>query len=180
MRSLHFHPIVPLLLVAALSACAGEEAPPAADEETEIYETETPVEDTAGASRAGVATEYASDLNVNLEEMTATPTGLRYEEVTQGTGEPAAAGDTVSVHYTGWLPDGTTFDSSRDRGEPFQFVLGEGRVIPGWDEGVAGMLEGGTRKLVIPPALGYGEAGAGATIPPHATLVFEVELLEVR
>ncbi len=104
---------------------------------------------------------------------------VKFEDLSQGTGTPAKAGDTVSVHYTGWLSSGGKFDSSRDRDAPFEFRLGAGRVIRGWDEGVQGMQVGGTRRLVIPPALGYGAAGAGGVIPPHATLVFEVELLAV-
>ena len=107
-----------------------------------------------------------------------TPSGLKYEEVKEGSGEPAASGQTVFVHYTGWLTNGTKFDSSKDRGQPFSFPLGGGRVIKGWDEGVAGMKVGGVRKLTIPPELGYGERGAGNVIPPNATLVFEVELLK--
>ncbi|MGZ5226727.1 MAG: FKBP-type peptidyl-prolyl cis-trans isomerase, partial [Burkholderiales bacterium] len=97
-----------------------------------------------------------------------------------GDGAVATAGKTVSVHYTGWLTDGKKFDSSKDRGQPFEFPLGGGRVIKGWDEGVEGMKVGGTRKLTIPPELGYGSRGAGGVIPPGATLVFEVELLKVR
>ena len=104
-----------------------------------------------------------------------------------GTGAEAVAGKTVSVHYTGWLFDdaapenkGRKFDSSRDRDDPFQFSLGAGMVIAGWDQGVAGMKVGGQRTLVIPPELGYGARGAGGVIPPHATLVFDVELLGVR
>ena len=97
-----------------------------------------------------------------------------------GTGDSATAGKRVQVHYTGWLTDGTKFDSSKDRNEPFTFPLGERRVIAGWDEGVQGMRTGGVRKLTIPPELGYGARGAGRTIPPNATLVFEVELLAVR
>ncbi len=110
---------------------------------------------------------------------TITPSGLIVEEVTAGSGHAAALGQTVSVHYTGWLADGTKFDSSRDRSEPFEFPLGAGYVIPGWDEGVQGMQAGGVRKLTIPPELGYGARGAGGVIPPNATLVFEVELLEI-
>ena len=108
-----------------------------------------------------------------------TDSGLKYEDVQVGDGATAAAGQTVSVHYTGWLLDGTKFDSSRDRNDPFRFPLGGGRVIRGWDEGVQGMQVGGTRKLTLPPHLGYGAAGAGGVIPPNATLVFEVELLEI-
>ena len=102
------------------------------------------------------------------------------EELTPGTGAEAKAGDRVKVHYTGWLTNGTKFDSSVDRGQPFQFALGQGRVIKGWDLGVAGMKVGGKRKLTIPAAEGYGAAGAGGSIPPNATLVFEVELLGVN
>ena len=109
------------------------------------------------------------------------------QDVTPGTGAEAAKGNTVRVHYTGWLYDssaannrGTKFDSSKDRGEPFDFNLGAGEVIQGWDEGVAGMKVGGTRVLTIPPEMGYGSRGAGGVIPPNATLVFEVELLDVR
>jgi FKBP-type peptidyl-prolyl cis-trans isomerase len=111
--------------------------------------------------------------------MSATPTenGLIIEDLTPGTGAEAVAGNKVSVHYTGWLIDGKKFDSSKDRGQPFGFNLGAGQVIGGWDQGVAGMKEGGVRKLTIPPHLGYGARGAGGVIPPNATLVFEVELL---
>lgn len=109
-----------------------------------------------------------------------TDSGLKIEELVEGEGEIAAAGQQVSVHYTGWLTDGRKFDSSVDRNEPFQFGLGRGMVIRGWDEGVTGMQVGGKRKLTIPPQLGYGAQGAGGVIPPNATLVFEVELLGVK
>ena len=105
---------------------------------------------------------------------------LKIEDVVVGTGAEAQKGKQVSVHYTGWLTDGTKFDSSKDRGQPFGFALGRGQVIQGWDDGVAGMKVGGKRKLTIPPELGYGPAGAGGVIPPNATLVFEVELLGVK
>jgi FKBP-type peptidyl-prolyl cis-trans isomerase len=114
------------------------------------------------------------------EKTTTTPSGLMYEDIKQGDGDVATAGKTVSVHYTGWLTNGKKFDSSKDRGQPFEFPLGGGRVIKGWDEGVQGMKVGGVRKLTIPANLGYGSRGAGADIPPGATLVFEVELLKVR
>jgi FKBP-type peptidyl-prolyl cis-trans isomerase FkpA len=111
---------------------------------------------------------------------------LQFDDVVPGTGAEAQAGQRVSVHYTGWLHDpaapngrGRKFDSSKDRGQPFQFHLGAGQVIRGWDDGVQGMKEGGTRVLVIPPELGYGPRGAGGVIPPNATLVFEVDLLGV-
>jgi len=108
-----------------------------------------------------------------------TDSGLKYEDVTVGEGAEAKAGDNVSVHYTGWLTDGQKFDSSKDRNQPFQFSLGAGMVIRGWDEGVQGMKIGGVRKLTIPAELGYGARGAGGVIPPNATLLFEVELLGV-
>ncbi|NTV95381.1 MAG: FKBP-type peptidyl-prolyl cis-trans isomerase [Thiobacillus sp.] len=105
---------------------------------------------------------------------------LIIEDVVVGEGTAAQAGQTVSVHYTGWLENGSKFDSSKDRNEPFEFPLGRGYVIQGWDQGVAGMKVGGTRKLTIPSELGYGSRGAGGVIPPNATLIFEVELLGVR
>jgi FKBP-type peptidyl-prolyl cis-trans isomerase FkpA len=111
---------------------------------------------------------------------TKTASGLQYWDLKKGTGAVAKAGDSVKVHYTGWLTDGKKFDSSLDRGEPFAFKLGAGMVIKGWDEGVAGMKVGGKRQLKIPPELGYGAGGAGAVIPPNATLVFDVELLGVN
>jgi FKBP-type peptidyl-prolyl cis-trans isomerase len=105
---------------------------------------------------------------------------LKVENLKEGTGAEAVAGKQVTVHYTGTLTDGKKFDSSLDRGQPFKFILGAGQVIRGWDLGVAGMKVGGKRKLTIPPQLGYGERGAGGVIPPNATLLFEVELLEVN
>jgi peptidylprolyl isomerase len=116
--------------------------------------------------------------------MTTTPSGLSYEDTQTGSGATPAKGQTCVMHYTGWLwvndAKGAKFDSSVDRGRPFSFPLGQGRVIKGWDEGVASMQSGGKRTLLIPPALGYGASGAGGVIPPNATLLFEVELLEIK
>jgi len=109
-----------------------------------------------------------------------TPSGLEYTDSRIGEGESPRTGQTVSVHYTGRLTNGTKFDSSVDRGRPFEFKIGVGQVIKGWDEGVMSMKVGGKRTLTIPPDLGYGSRGAGGVIPPHATLVFDVELLAIR
>ena len=113
--------------------------------------------------------------------MQTTPSGLQYQDTTEGTGDVATKGQSVTVHYTGWLfnneTQGAKFDSSKDRNDPFVFSLGAGMVIRGWDEGVAGMRVGGARTLIIPAALGYGSRGAGGVIPPNATLKFDVELL---
>jgi len=114
------------------------------------------------------------------EKVITTKSGLKYVELKEGTGDEAKAGQTVEVHYTGWLKDGTKFDSSKDRNKPFEFKLGAGKVIKGWDEGVAGMKVGGTRKLIVPPELGYGKQGYPGAIPPDAELTFEVELLGAK
>ncbi len=117
---------------------------------------------------------------VAAADFTETDSGLKYHDFETGDGTQPQSGDTVALHYTGWLEDGTKFDSSLDRGQPFAFVLGQGQVIAGWDEGVATMSVGTKRQLVIPPELGYGERGAGGVIPPGATLIFEVELLSIN
>ncbi len=114
------------------------------------------------------------------ENIITTESGLQYVDLVEGTGESPTIGKKVRVHYTGTLTDGSQFDSSRDRGKPFEFVIGVGQVIKGWDEGVATMKEGGRRKLIIPSELGYGSRGAGGVIPPNATLIFDVELLKVN
>jgi FKBP-type peptidyl-prolyl cis-trans isomerase FkpA len=135
----------------------------------------------AGADAAPTA-EPVSGVVKSTDEYIKTGTGLQYADLKIGTGPAAHAGQRVAVHYTGWLKgrlgmEGKKFDSSRDRNEPFLFMLGMGEVIAGWDEGVQGMRVGGHRKLIVPAALGYGAKGAGDSIPPGATLVFEVELL---
>ena len=123
---------------------------------------------------------HGGDKDKKEEKVITTKSGLKYVDQKVGDGKEAKSGDSVVVHYTGTLTNGKKFDSSRDRDEPFVFPLGQGKVIKGWDEGVAGMKEGGKRKLIIPANLGYGERGAGSVIPPNATLLFDVELLKVR
>jgi FKBP-type peptidyl-prolyl cis-trans isomerase len=145
-----------VFLAFVLSACGGDDAKSGA----------------AGAAGAEFAVDEAA--------LTKTPSGLGYQDLVVGTGEEAKQGQLAVVHYTGWLTDGTKFDSSRDRGAPFSFPLGGGQVIAGWDQGVAGMKVGGRRKLVIPPDLGYGPNGMPPVIPASATLVFDVELLELK
>ena len=123
--------------------------------------------------------DFAQELGINMDSMTDLPSGLSYQDIVVGEGAEAVVGKAAVVHYTGWLQDGTMFDSSVN-GAPFTFSVGGGEVIRGWDEGVPGMKVGGKRKLVLPSELGYGKYGAPPDIPPNATLVFEVELLEVR
>jgi FKBP-type peptidyl-prolyl cis-trans isomerase len=132
----------------------------------------------AGCSRSKTTTATTGPAEATVGAEQSTPSGLKYLILKEGAGSFPQKGQTVSVHYTGWLTDGTKFDSSVDRGSPFRFQLGMGHVIPGWDEGVSLMKIGEKRKLTIPPGLAYGERGAGGVIPPNATLVFEVELLD--
>jgi FKBP-type peptidyl-prolyl cis-trans isomerase FkpA len=140
---------------------------------------------TLGLSHASLAADEPTPANAATpSQRVVTASGLQYEDTKIGSGPEARAGMKVTVHYTGWLKsrDGSTgkkFDSSRDRGEPFRFVVGSGQVIQGWDEGVQGMHVGGIRRLIVPSALGYGMRGAGAAIPPNATLLFEIELLGI-
>jgi FKBP-type peptidyl-prolyl cis-trans isomerase len=162
------------IALAALAACSKLTAPPepiATDTTTAATATAKP---RGSASAAPAPTMSAPALRAALDEK------LQTQDLVVGKGAEAKSGDNVSVHYVGTLQaDGKEFDSSRKRGKPFEFPLGQGRVIKGWDQGVAVMKVGGKRKLVIPPSLGYGERGAGS-IPPNATLVFEVELLEIK
>lgn len=155
------HRYAMLLSAALLVACGDQKSPPS-----------TPDPDIA-------TMQFAQKLGVDPAAMTKSASGLLTRELVPGTGAEAQPGKEVTVHYTGWLPDGTKFDSSKDRNEPFVFRLGAGMVIRGWDEGVAGMKVGGQRKLVIPPSLGYGSRGVDV-IPPNSVLVFDVELLGVR
>jgi peptidylprolyl isomerase len=132
-------------------------------------------------TKAITATGKAKVTKMEKQDTVTTASGLKYIDIKVGNGATPKAGQTVEVHYTGWLTDGKKFDSSKDRNTPFTFPLGQGRVIKGWDEGLSTMKVGGVRKLIIPPALGYGATGAGGgLIPPNATLVFEVEFLSIK
>jgi FKBP-type peptidyl-prolyl cis-trans isomerase FkpA len=151
--------VLPLMI--SLAACGGDAEPE------------------GGATGEPASLSYAPELEVDVDDMERTSSGLYYRDVQEGTGEEVSAGQVATVHYTGWLPSGEQFDSSR-QGAPFQFTVGAGEVIQGWDDGVAGMRVGGRRQLVIPSDLAYGPTGAGGVIPPNATLVFDVELLGVN
>ena len=158
---------------------ATAEAPKA--EPAKPAEAPKPAEQPAAAPAPAPAAAPAAAVDLaNEPNAQATASGLKFVDLKVGEGAPAEVGKLAVVHYTGWLTNGTKFDSSVDRGTPFKFPLGQGRVIKGWDEGVATMKVGGKRKLIIPAELGYGARGAGAVIPPNATLVFEVELLGVE
>jgi FKBP-type peptidyl-prolyl cis-trans isomerase len=165
-----------------IAACQSEHGNASAQAQKAATDTNPPASAAQPAGPAGSTSgpiTFAPALGVDMAAMTKTPSGLAYRDMKVGTGTTATAGKTVSVHYTGWLPNGTKFDSSRDRNQPFEFQLGAGQVIKGWDEGVAGMKVGGRRMLVIPPDLAYGPNGSDP-IPPNATLVFDVELLGVH
>ena len=153
-------PLAALAVVALLAACGdGQEASP----------TPTPT-----------ATQVEGGLPPVSGEPTVTASGLQFIDIEVGTGDAPQSGQTVEAHYTGWLADGTKFDSSLDRGQPLSFVLGAGQVIASWEEGVASMKVGGKRRLIIPPELGYGERGYPPVVPPNAQLIFDVELLAIK
>ena len=186
-----------LAIVVALAACAKaptqdkEAAPAKAEPDKKATLSADKAKAEAPAAKPAVKPAEAKPVAAKPAEAAAkpaaaagkevtTPSGLKYIDLKVGHGPVPEKGKTVEVHYTGWLTDGTKFDSSVDRGRPFTFPLGMGRVIKGWDEGVASMHVGGKRKLTIPPTIGYGARGAGKVIPPNATLVFEVELLGIK
>lgn len=137
--------------------------------------------DATGGEESAVPTEFAESLDIRLEDMQQTPSGLYIQDLVEGRGLAARSGHVVVVHYTGWLPNGEQFDSTREAGEARSFQLGARRdVITGWEEGVAGMRIGGKRRLVVPPHLGYGARGVPGAIPPNATLVYEFELIDIK
>lgn len=157
-----------IVLGCALTACQATTRPVAPDTTA-----------ASAVASAAAAASVAAAPQSSAQSGVTTSTGLQFIEVEAGSGPAPKPGDVVAVHYTGMLTDGTVFDSSRESNQPIQFPLGEGRVIPGWDEGIAMMREGGKARLIIPPDLGYGESGAGGVIPPNATLIFDVELVDV-
>ncbi len=142
--------------------------------------TDNPSIVAAEATATPTASSTPKKTTTGANKVVTTSSGLKYTELKVGTGAIPKIGQTVSVHYTGTLENGTKFDSSRDRGVPFEFPLGTGQVIKGWDEGISTMKVGGRRQLIIPPELGYGARGAGGVIPPNATLIFDVELLSIK
>jgi len=176
-----------IVLIIAQIAYSGQEANASNAGSPVKTETVTPVQERKVDPNPLLSQGVAPSENVMIaqnmanteENVMTTDSGLQYVEIEQGDGASPQRGQTVVVHYTGTLEDGTKFDSSRDRNRPFQFKIGVGQVIKGWDEGVASMKVGGRRKLIIPPELGYGARGAGGVIPPNATLIFDVELLKI-
>lgn len=164
---------VVVLVVAQITSGKQENA--VAAQLSEVNTTEVAVAPASVNENNLIASNTMSD-----DKIVTTPSGLKYKEIKEGDGETPKKGQRVKVHYTGTLESGKKFDSSRDRGQPFEFVIGVGQVIKGWDEGVGSMKVGGRRELIIPSELGYGARGAGGVIPPNATLLFDVELLGVN
>ncbi len=164
------------LVALAAAGCAHTNSSPKSSQSTGSAETPPPAE---SPTHAPTAASGIPPVPAGAQAPVTNSSGLTYQDFVVGTGPMPSSGKTVTVHYTGWLTNGTKFDSSRDRGTPFQFSIGRGQVIGGWDEGVASMHVGGQRRLTIPPSLGYGANGAGGLIPPNATLIFDVELLAV-
>lgn len=170
--------LLALFCTALLAAgCGGDGGDSSAD--ASRSDAGPPPLDTATVTGQPDQLEYAPELGVDLDSMQHQQSGLYVRDLAEGDGATASPGDTVVVHYTGWLPNGRKFDGSRERGEPAAFPLSQGGLIAGWLQGVSGMREGGRRLLVLPPDLAYGEQGSGP-IPPNAVLVFDIELLEVR
>ncbi len=184
MRSLRRSLRGPLGLLPLLALACGPSKPDARGADTANLAAQAAAATSAPAAPAPdltrVDTAFAPALDVSLGRMRRLPSGLYVRDVKRGAGREATAGRGVVVHYLGRLPDGTPFDDSRKRGRPAKFILGQGVVIQGWDEGIAGMKAGGRRQLVVPPALGYGLAGKPGAVPSASTLVFDVELVEVR
>lgn len=171
--------VVAQITTSMQQAKASNQNAPVAVEQT-VSPSSTPSNPLLSQSIAPQAQTLIAQNMTNSENVITTESGLQYVEIKEGTGASPKQGQNVTVHYTGTLTNGKKFDSSLDRNQPFSFKIGVGQVIKGWDEGVATMKVGGKRKLIIPPELGYGARGAGGVIPPNATLIFEVELLEVR
>jgi peptidylprolyl isomerase len=166
---------------AAMSQTTPAETTTAKADEIQVAQSSTNADDLAPTAEPSLDTPMTENAEnaENAENTVTTDSGLQYIDLVEGTGAIPQTGQTVQVHYTGTLEDGTKFDSSRDRNRPFSFRIGVGQVIRGWDEGVASMRVGGRRQLIIPPDLGYGARGAGGVIPPNATLIFDVELLRI-
>lgn len=169
---------VGLILVCGFILACSQVTTPSAEVKADPLQSSEP--QTTIAATPAATTPEETKPEVTDSEYTTTDSGLQYKDITEGTGESPKRGDNVTVHYTGTLTDGSKFDSSRDRDQPFVFPIGLGRVIKGWDEGVGTMKVGGRRELKIPPDLGYGARGAGGAIPPNATLLFDVELLKIN